>query len=186
MKTPETSPALRGDSLHRKARRWALWALLALLCTLPAFVFIKPLWAELATFGTGAFMLAAAAWGLLVAAGPIAALVCAIVALFMRIEAVFAPRAPARRWGDVPAIGAGLLLTFAPALAALLPAFNALLSGYIAFRGVGQQYPLSEDPHGFWQAVASWIMGACVLATLATLYWRSRWQAWRRLRSGSA
>ncbi|MDP5240337.1 hypothetical protein Q9Q94_12410 [Uliginosibacterium sp. 31-16] len=175
MNTSEVAVLLKGDVLHRKSRRWAVAALIALLITLPAIIFIKPLWYQLITLGSGAFMLAAAAWALVMAAGPVAALVCAIVALFLRVEAGFAPRSRVRRFGDVLAIGGGLLISFTPAIAALYPPVKAVLTGYIAFRGLGQQYPLAGDPHGFWQAVASWLMGATVLATLATLYWRAKW-----------
>ncbi|MBS1209189.1 MAG: hypothetical protein H6R19_1587 [Proteobacteria bacterium] len=168
---------LRGDALHRKARRWSLVAFLALAITLPGILFIKPLWAWLITLGSGSFMLAAAGWGLIMAAGPVTALVCALVALFLRVEAGFAPRSRHRRFGDVLAISGGLLVSFTPALAALIPPVKAILTGYIAFRGQGQQYPQVSDPYGFWQAVAYWFMGAATLALLAGLYWRTKWRS---------
>jgi hypothetical protein len=167
---------LRGDALHRKARRWSLIAICALLFTLPAIVFFRPLWEWLITLGSGAFALAASVWGLVMAIGPVTALVCALTALFLRVEASFAPRSRRRRFGDTLAICGGLAVSFTPALAALYPPVKALLTGYIAFRGLGQQYPLASDPYGFWQAVAYWFMGSATLALFAGLYWRAKWR----------
>lgn len=177
MNAPELLPALRGDLLHRKSRRWALIALLALLLTLPCVLFIQPLWALLVTLGSGSFMLAAGLWGLILAGGPILFLVAGLTALFLRVEARFAPRSQQRPFGDALAICLALILSFIPALAALYPPLKALLTGFIGFRGLGQQYPLAADPYGFWQAVAFWLMGAASLAFLAGLYWRSKWRA---------
>ncbi|GAB2880907.1 hypothetical protein GCM10027046_06360 [Uliginosibacterium flavum] len=177
--TPVDSVAviLRGDALHRRARRWSLIAVTALLLTLPAIIFFPRLWSWVITLGSGAFLLAGAAWGLLMAVGPVTALVCALVALFLRVEAGFAPRSRHRRFGDALAITGGLLVSFAPALAALYPPIKALLTGYIAFRGQGQQYSLLSDPYGFWQAVAYWLMGAATLALLAGFYWKAKWRS---------
>ena len=52
---------LPGEALHRRARRWALAALIAVVVTLPCIIFIKPLWSQLITLGSGTFMLAAGA-----------------------------------------------------------------------------------------------------------------------------
>ncbi len=166
---------LRGDLLLRKSRRWGFFALLAFALTLPCVIFMKPLWAFLITLGSGSFMLMAGLWGLILAAGPLAFLACGLTALFLRVEVRFAPRSQRHPLGDTLAISLALLLSFVPALAALYPPIKAVLTGYIGFRGVGQQYPLASDPYGFWQAVAFWIMGAMTLAFLAGLYWRSKW-----------
>lgn len=175
--TVNDAPLLpRGDLLLRKSRRWALIALLALLLTLPCVLFMKPLWAQLITLGSTSFMLAAGLWGLILAGGPVLFLAAALSALFLRVEARFAPCRTRRPFGDALAVGLGLILSFLPALAALYPPLKALLTGYIGFRGLGQQYPLATDPYGFWQAVAFWLMGALALAFLAGFYWRSKWR----------
>ena len=177
--TPVDSVAviLRGDALHRKARRWSLIALTALLLTLPAIIFFPRLWSWVITLGSGAFLLAGAAWGLLMAVGPVTALVCALVALFLRVEAGFAPRSRRRHFGDAMAITGGLLVSFAPALAALYPPIKALITGEISFRGPGQFYTRTEDFYGYWQAVAYWFMGAATLALFAGLYWKAKWRS---------
>ena len=180
MNSPEASPLPRGEALHRRSRRWAF---AALVFALPCIAFIKPLWYQLITLGSGAFMLAAGLWGLVLAAGPVLMLVAALCALFLRVEAACAPRARRRPAGDALAIALALLLSFAPALAALYPPVHALLTGLIGFRGAAQQYPLADDPYGFWQAVVFWLMGAATLGFLAGAYWRAKWRQRRALTS---
>lgn len=181
MNALEETSLPRGELLHRKSRRWALIALLALLITLPCVVFMKPLWEQLIRLGSGAFMLAAAMWGLVLALGPVMLLVGALCALFLRVEAACAPRVRRRPAADVLSVVLALVLSFAPALAALYPPGKALLTGYIAFRGIAQQYPQGADPYGFWQAVAFWLMGAATLGFLASVYWRAKWRQYRAL-----
>lgn len=183
MQATDTLIPLRGDLLLRTSRRWALIALCALLITLPCVLFMKPLWALLVTLGSGSFMLMAALWGLVLAGGPVLCLVAALTALFLRVEARFEPRSQPRPVSDALATTLALMLSFIPALAALYPPVKALLTGYIGFRGLGQQYPLAADPYGFWQAVFFWLMGAASLALLASVYWRSRWLKHKQARS---
>lgn len=167
----------RGDLLLRKSRRWALIALAALLLTLPCLAFLPALWAWFVTLGSASFMLSAGLWGLVLAAGPLLFLVAALCALFLRVEAGFAPRSKPSPGGDRLAVGVALIISFVPALLALYPPLHALTTGFIAFRGPGQQYPLATDPYGFWQALAFWLMGAATLAILAGVYWRAKWRA---------
>lgn len=186
MQATDTPIPLRGDLLLRKSRRWALIALCALLITLPCVLFMKPLWALLVTLGSGSFMLMAALWGLVLAGGPVLFLVAGLTALFLRVEARFAPRHQPRPVSDALATTLALVLSFIPALAALYPPIKALLTGFIGFRGLGQHYPLAADPYGFWQAVAFWLMGAASLALLAGFYWRSRWRMHKQTGSARA
>lgn len=167
---------LRGDLLLRKSRRWALLALAALALTLPCLIFMQPLWAWLATLGSGSFMLLAGLWGIVLAAGPLVVVVGALCALFLRVEASFAPRRSHTPGTDRAIIALAVLVSLLPALAALYPPIKAILTGFIGFRGIGQQYPLASDPYGFWQAVAFWFMGAASLALLAGVYWRAKWR----------
>lgn len=174
--TNATPAALRGELLHCRAHRAMRWALLALLLSLPAFLFIEPLWQRIAAMGAPALLFSSLLLGMTLAAGPVAALACSLYALYLRVEARFAPRERSRPLGDALALGAGLVVSFLPALAALYPPIKALFTGYIAFRGLGQQYPLDVDPLGFWKAVFFWFIGAATLAGLAIAYWRSHWQ----------
>lgn len=170
------SPSLPTDLLlKRKSRRWATVAIIALIPTIPCFMYLTTLWAKMIPLGTVAFMIAAFGLGLVLAAGPVITLTGLLVALFMRIEAAFKAAAP-RKFGvlDILFITGGLIVTLLPALAASYVPVKAMLTGYIAFQGPGQQYPRLTDPYGFWQAVAFWLMGAATLAFLAGLYWRSR------------
>lgn len=181
MNPPAISLLLRGDQLLRKSRRWALIALISLLLTLPCIIFVKPLWAFLVTLGTGSFMIVAGIWGLILAAGPLLFLVAALCALFLRVEAGFAPCSTPRPNRDRAVIALALFISFVPALVALYPPIKALMTGLIGFRGLGQQYPLASDPYGFWQAVAFWFMGSASLAILASVYWRAKWRSRKAL-----
>lgn len=176
MNATDVSIPLHGDVLLRKSRRWTLIALISLLLTLPCILFIKPLWAFLVTLGTSSFMIVAGLWGLILAAGPLLFLVAALCALFLRVEAGFAPRSKPQPAGDRAAVVLALFISFLPALIALYPPIKAMMTGFIGFRGLGQQYPLASDPYGFWQAVAFWFMGSASLAILAGVYWRAKWR----------
>ncbi|MDQ7990602.1 MAG: hypothetical protein REI09_13285 [Candidatus Dactylopiibacterium sp.] len=182
MTPTEASPSARGDRLARKSRRWAGVALAAFVVTLPCVLFIQPLWAWLVTLGPGSFMLVAGVWGLILAAGPLLLLAGMLCALFLRVEAAFTPRTRATPRTDRAIIALACVVSLLPALAALYTPVKALLTGFIGFRGLGQQYPLSSDPYGYWQAVAFWLMGAASLAVLAGVYWRAKWRQARRRR----
>jgi len=166
----------KGDVLLRKSRNWGFVALAALTLTLPCLLFIRPLWQQFATLGTGSFMLAAGAWAMILAAGPILIIVGALCSLFLRVEAYFAPRSHKRTFLDTVVVGLAILISFAPALTALYPPCKALQTGVIGFQGPGQEYPLLTDPYGYWQAIAFWFMGATSLGFLAAVYWRAKWR----------
>lgn len=166
-----------GDMLHRKSRRWALIALLALIITLPCALWARSLFARIGGWDMGAaYMLVSGLWALVLAAGPLVVVVCALVALFLRMEASVRPRTGRHPLGDGVILAGTVLVTLAPALVALYPPVHALVVHTIGFRGLGQQYPLATDPYGFWQAVAFWFMGAASLAFLAGVYWRWKWR----------
>lgn len=183
MNVSETSSLPRGDLLLRKSRRWAKIALASLIITLPCVLFMKPLWTWLAAAGSASFLLVAGLWGLILAGGPLLLLVATLCALFLRVEAGFAPRTRPQPAGDRIFIAIALFVSLIPALAALYPPIKAIMAGTISFRAVGQQYPIATDPLGFWQGVAYWFMGSATLAILAGVYWRGKWRAHKRLRN---
>lgn len=162
--------------LQRKASRWMSVGGASLILTTALFFFIQPIFQWIARLGGASFLAAALALGLAMAAGPIATVACGLMALFLRVEVCFAPQTATWRMSDRLSVGAGLLVSFAPALAALYPPIRAILSGYIGFRGPGQQYYRLTDPYGFWQATAFWMMGAVSLAIVASIYWRAKWR----------
>jgi len=162
------------SALHAQAKRWIAYALLALVPTLLSFAFLLPIWRWLMSLGTATFMVASLALGLVLAAGPVAVAVFGLGALFLRIEACIRTPDVSLKLLDKLIIAMGILVSLAPAVGTLYVPINAILSGYIAFRGPGQQYALVSDPYGFWQAVGFWFMGAATLAFLAVTYWRSR------------
>lgn len=167
-------PSPKKEQLELKSKRWAMLALAALIPTVPCFAFIAPIWQFVVSLGTVAFMFAALGLGLLLAAGPVAVVVCCLTALFLRVESCFTEAKVSRSKLDWLIISIGMLVSFAPAMGILVVPIRAILTGYIAFRGPGQQYAIGEDPYGFWQAVSFWLMGAASLAFLSAVYWRSR------------
>lgn len=170
-------PAPRRAKLQKKARNWTFVALAALLVTLPTFYFIEPIFFWIARLNGLDFGVLSLTLSLAMALGPVITLVGVLTALFLRVEACFTPEQVDRTLVDRFSITAGILVSFAPAVVALYPPIKAILTGYIGFRGPGQQYFRVEDPYGFWQATAFWIMGAATLAILAGVYWRAKMRA---------
>lgn len=161
---------------RNKATLWLLVAALGTLVTAALVYFIRPLFHSIAQLEDAGFLLASLVVGLGLALGPLAAVVGMLVFLFQRVEACLA--LPRGSWAasDRAIVACAVLVSLAPSLAALYPPTQALLSGYIGFRGPGQQYLRAEDPYGFWQAVAFWLMGAATLAVIAGVYWRAKWR----------
>ena len=151
MNSPEASPLPRGELLHRRSRRWAF---AALVFALSGLVFVKPLWLQLITLGSGAFMLALGLWGLVLCIG---LLLCPAIALYLRVEAIFTPRLRARRLGDALALACAVPLSFLPGLAAALRPLLALPT-------------LSP-------ARAGWLAAGLLLTVLVARYWWARWHS---------
>lgn len=171
---PAIPPAPSRARLQKKARNWIFVALIALFVTLPTFYFVEPIFFWIVGLNGLDFGVLSITLGLAMALGPVAAVVGLLMALFWRVEACFTPDQLGRTLTDRMSIGVGLLVSFVPAIVALYPPIKAILTGYIGFRGPGQQYFRAEDPYGFWQATAFWMMGAATLAILAGLYWRAK------------
>ena len=182
--TSQPLPRIR-PVLQRKARRWAFAGLLALIITTPIFYFIQPIFRWVASLEGGGFMLAALGLGLGIAAGPLAAATGLLMSLFWRVESCFAERGDVLSVMDRIFIGLGGITSLLPALAALFPPGKALVTGFIGFRGPGQQYFRLEDPYGYWQAVAFWLMGAVTLGIIAAIYWRAKWRIRRNQEMGA-
>ena len=171
---------LRGDYLQRAARRGLLLAIAAILISLPLYFWLGPLWHKLAQLGGIALLLSSAVLGLALAAGPICALGCLLCACFYRIESNFQPRTKPASIIDRLAIALGLLVSFAPALAACYPPIQALQTGSIRYKMPAEMVSKLVDPLGYWQGIGFWFMGAAALAFVASLYWRNRWKLPRR------
>ncbi|MFA9438330.1 hypothetical protein ACDA63_01680 [Uliginosibacterium sp. sgz301328] len=167
---------LPGDHLIRKTRRSLLYALLCLLISAPVYIWMGRIWWQIAQLGGFMFVGASMLFGLGMVIGPLGGLFFGLVALFMRVESRFAPRATPLARADSVAVPLGWLATLLPALAACYPPIKALIDGSIRYKFPAGQVARSVDPLGYWQGVAFWFMGAAALAVLAGVYWRSRYR----------
>ncbi|WP_245538529.1 hypothetical protein [Thauera phenylacetica] len=184
---PETSPAVAvsapsptrttpppGD----RDRRRALFALLLCVVALPAswllFSQLERLWPELVRLEGLAFLAAATLLGGAMAIGPLAAAIGLLVAVWFGVRSVYSPRSRATPLLDRVIVGAGLLVWFAPALAAIAQAVLALTSGRIHFVRPPRDYFLATDPIAFWQGVGFWLIIAALAGFLAWRYWQPK------------
>ena len=170
---PASAP-LPGDL----ARRRALFCLLLALVALPAswllFSQLERLWPEIVRMEGVAFMAAATLLGGAMAIGPLAAAIGFLLAIWFGVDSVYRPRRAASPLLDRVIVAAGLLVWFAPALAALGMVGQALASGRIHFVRPPRDYFLATDPIAFWQGVGFWLIMGGLFGFLAWRYWRGK------------
>ena len=182
---PETSPAIAVSTPSRptpppgdRDRRRALFALLVCVVALPAswllFSQLERLWPELVRLEGLAFLAAATLLGGAMAIGPLAAAIGLLVAVWFGVRSVYSPRSRATPLLDRVIVGAGLLVWFAPALAAIAQAVLALTTGRIHFVRPPRDYFLATDPIAFWQGVGFWLIMGGLFAFLAWRYWQGK------------
>lgn len=166
------------------ARRRALFSLLLGLVALPAswllFSQLERLWPEIVRMEGLAFMAAATLLGGAMAIGPLAAAIGLLLAIWFGVDSVYQPRRAPSPLLDRVIVAAGLLVWFAPALAALGMVSQALASGRIHFVRPPRDYFLATDPIAFWQGVGFWLIMGGLFGFLAWRYWR------RKLLAGTA
>lgn len=171
---PPASAPLRGDL----ARRRALFGLLVGLVALPASVLLfsqlDQLWPEIVKMEGATFMAATTLLGAAMAVGPLAAAIGLLLAVWFGLDSVYQPRRAASPLLDRLIVGTGLLVWFAPVLAASFMVVQALASGRIHFVRPPRDYLLATDPIAFWQGVGFWIIMGALFAFLAWRYWRPR------------
>ncbi|MEC5396591.1 hypothetical protein [Uliginosibacterium sp. H1] len=168
-----TTPA--SSRLRRKALLSLLLAVACLLACLPLFMRVESLWTRTVDLEGALFLAASSALGLALAALPVLAAIGLLLAAFWASESCFVEGSQPRgaQWALVlPA----LLLSYAPAIGALRPAWQAVTQGFIALRKPDRIYALDSDPFGFFMGVSYWLVGAVTLAVLATLFWRARFR----------
>ena len=160
------------------ARRCAAYALLALLFGVATstwlFLRLPEIWAQVMPLEGATFMLTATLLGGVMAVLPIVAVVGFILSLWYGVESVYRPRARSTPLADRIIVALGLLVWFAPALAAVGAAVQAVLSGRIHFVRPPRDYFLATDPTAFWQGVGFWLIMAGLFAFLASRYWAPR------------
>lgn len=184
---PETSPAVAvsAPSPARSAlllgdldRRRALFALLVCVVALPAswllFSQLERLWPEIVRLEGLSFLAATTLLGGSMAIGPLAAAIGLVVSVWFGVRSVYRARSRKTPLLDRVIVGAGLLVWFAPALAAIAQALRALLSGRIHFVRPPRDYFLATDPIAFWQGVGFWLIIAALAGFLAWRYWQPK------------
>lgn len=184
---PETSPAVAvsAPSPARSAllpgdldRRRALFALLVCVVALPAswllFSQLARLWPEIVRLEGLSFLAATTLLGGSMAIGPLAAAIGLVVSVWFGVRSVYRARSRKTPLLDRVIVGAGLLVWFAPALAAIAQALLALLSGRIHFVRPPRDYFLATDPIAFWQGVGFWLIIAALAGFLAWRYWQPK------------
>ena len=184
---PETSPAVAvsAPSPARSAllpgdldRRRALFALLVCVVALPAswllFSQLERLWPEIVRLEGLSFLAATTLIGGSMAIGPLAAAIGLVVSVWFGVRSVYRARSRKTPLLDRVIVGAGLLVWFAPALAAIAQALRALLSGRIHFVRPPRDYFLATDPIAFWQGVGFWLIIAALAGFLAWRYWQPK------------
>jgi len=184
---PETSPAVAvsAPSPARSAllpgdldRRRALFALLVCVVALPAswllFSQLERLWPEIVRLEGLSFLAATTLLGASMAIGPLAAAIGLVVSVWFGVRSVYRARSRTTPLLDRVIVGAGLLVWFAPALAATAQALRALLSGRIHFVRPPRDYFLATDPIAFWQGVGFWLIIAALAGFLAWRYWQPK------------
>ena len=138
-------------------RRRALFALLVCVVALPAswllFSQLERLWPEIVRLEGLGFLAAATLLGGVMAIGPLAAALGFLIAVWFGVRSVYSARSLATPLLDRVIVGAGLLVWFMPALAAIAQAVRALTTGRIHFVRPPRDYLLATDPIAFWQGV---------------------------------
>lgn len=166
--------ALPGDlDRHR-----ALFALLVCVVALPAswllFSQLERLWPEIVGLEGIPFLTATTLLGASMAIGPLAATIGLLVAVWFGVRSVYSARSRATPLLDRVIVGAGLLVWFMPALAAIAQAVLALTTGRIHFVRPPRDYFLATDPIAFWQGVGFWLIIAALAGFLAWRYWQPK------------
>ncbi len=184
---PDTSPTIAVSAPSNRSstpppgdrdRRRALFALLVCVVALPAswllFSQLERLWPEIVRLEGTPFLAAATLLGGAMAIGPLAAALGFLVAVWFGVRSVYSPRSRTTPLLDRVIVGAGLLVWFMPALAAIAQAVRALITGRIHFVRPPRDYFLATDPIAFWQGVGFWLIIAALAGFLAWRYWQPK------------
>lgn len=170
----DPSSTATGDHTRRSAVRALLLFVAALPLSYWLFAMLPELWARVAPLEGAPFMLAATLLGAALAIAPLAAAVGFVLALWHGVESVYLPRTRPTPILDRLIVGAGLLVWFAPSLAAIGLAARALAEGRVHFVRPPRDYFLATDPIAFWQGLGFWLIMGGLFAFLAWRYWRGK------------
>lgn len=163
-----------GDFARRRARYVFLLFLCALPVTLWLFSRAAQTWSMIMPLEGPGFMMAATAFGLVLAVFPVLTVIALLAATWYGVESVYLPRTHATPTADRIIIGTGMLIWFAPSLALCAAVLRAILAGSIRFSRPAREYVLTTDPIAFWQSMGFMLIVALALAYPAWQYWRGK------------
>ena len=165
---------LTGDRTRRRASLALLLFAFALPLSYWLFAALPHLWARVEPLDGAVFMFAATLLGGALAIAPLAAFTGFMLALWHGVESVYLPRTRPTPLLDRLIVAGGLLVWFAPTLAAVALAVRALSEGRVHFVRPPRDYYLATDPIAFWQGLGFWLIMGGLFAFLAWRYWRGK------------
>lgn len=163
-----------GDFRRRLARVAGYVLILMLPVATGLFANLEALWSLVLPLEGGLFVIASALLGGALAVAPIVAVAALLVMVWHGVESVYLGRSRATPMLDRLIVALGVLVWFAPALAMLVAAVRAVLTGAVGFSRPQREYLLATDPIAFWQSVGFFLIVAAALAYPAWQYWRRK------------
>lgn len=163
-----------GDLNRRRGSACLLAAVIATPMSIWLFSNLENIWPQIMPLEGSAFLAGATALGTALAILPLIAGLGFLLAIWFGVESVFQARQHPTPVIDKLIVGAGLLVWFAPVIAALASAGRALATGRIHFVRPPRDYFLATDPIAYWQGVGFWIIMAGLFGFLAWRYWRGK------------
>ncbi|PKO80642.1 MAG: hypothetical protein CVU19_11280 [Betaproteobacteria bacterium HGW-Betaproteobacteria-13] len=166
--------ALAGDASRRRASICLLLSLLATPASTWLFLNLDMIWPQIMQLEGGAFMLGATVLGTVLALTPLVAGVGFLLAVWYGVESVYLPRQHPSPLIDKVIVAGGLLVWFAPALAAAASIVMGLVQGRVHFTRPPRDYFLATDPIAFWEGIGFWLIMGTLFGLLAWRYWRNK------------
>lgn len=175
--TSRTPLPASGDALLRRSQQMLGYAFVLGVASAAVYIYRQALWDYVGAQGGAWFMLLAALFGLALVAIPLAALTCLAWGVFARVESLVRARSTPAKLADRLLVGLAIALSLVPAAWPLSMAARAMMSGEITIRQpIEHLFTPHSDPLAFAENVGYWLIGAAALASLAGIYWRSRWR----------
>ncbi|NTV09669.1 MAG: hypothetical protein HGA47_02740 [Zoogloea sp.] len=172
--TASPTEALDGDILRRKAAVAALIFLVSTVVATILFDRLDDLWPQVIHLEGATYFLLASVLGLTLAFSPLAAIGSLLLGTWWASESVFAPRRRPSPVLDRVLVAWGCCLTFAPSLAMLAVAVQAIFTGQVHFPQPPRDYFFDSEPLAFLQGLGFLLICAAGLGYAGWLYWHPK------------
>ncbi|MBR0565030.1 hypothetical protein J5J83_02725 [Azoarcus sp. L1K30] len=166
--------ALAGDLARRRAGRCLVLSLLATPASIWLFLNLDTIWPKIMVLEGATFMIGATVLGTVLALTPLAAGIGFLLSVWYGVESVYLPRRGRSPLLDKGIVAGGLLVWFAPALAAAASIVMGLIQGRLHFTRPPRDYFMATDPIAFWQGIGFWLIMGTLFGMLAWRYWRNK------------